>query len=196
MRKAERFEAKALGKTRYFTGKPCKRGHISERVTCDGKCIECAATDPVRKRSLVAWRKKNSALIVKRVDAWRKANPEKERAWRASRATETVKRVREWRKKNPEKKRAGDHNRRASIRAGGRHTGADIVWLRKIQKGKCAHPWCRADLGKRYHVDHRIALARGGDNDRKNLQLLCKPCNLEKHAKHPIDFAQQHGLLL
>ena len=35
-----RKEAIQLGLTRYFTGIPCKRGHICERVM-DGRCIEC-----------------------------------------------------------------------------------------------------------------------------------------------------------
>jgi hypothetical protein len=34
-----RAEALARGLTRYFTGKPCKRGHISERS--DRWCIAC-----------------------------------------------------------------------------------------------------------------------------------------------------------
>jgi hypothetical protein len=33
-------EAKAAGLTRYFTGKPCRRGHMSDRGI-DGACIEC-----------------------------------------------------------------------------------------------------------------------------------------------------------
>jgi len=33
-------------------------------------------------------------------------------------------------------------------------------------------------------------------NDRTNLQILCKPCNLKKNAKDPIRFAQEIGLLL
>lgn len=34
-------EATDQGLNRYFTGKPCKYGHISERWTISGKCIEC-----------------------------------------------------------------------------------------------------------------------------------------------------------
>ena len=37
----ERAEAKALGKTRYNTGRPCKHGHMSDRMTCSGTCCEC-----------------------------------------------------------------------------------------------------------------------------------------------------------
>lgn len=38
-----RQQAKAGGLQRYFMGpdKPCKRGHISERKTCDGRCVQC-----------------------------------------------------------------------------------------------------------------------------------------------------------
>lgn len=36
-----RAEALALGVTRYFTGKPCKNGHITERTVLCGRCTEC-----------------------------------------------------------------------------------------------------------------------------------------------------------
>jgi 5-methylcytosine-specific restriction endonuclease McrA len=35
-------EAKALGLKRYFTGAPCKRGHIAERATVNSTCCECS----------------------------------------------------------------------------------------------------------------------------------------------------------
>lgn len=34
-------EAKAVNSRFYFTGKPCKRGHISERQTSDAACVAC-----------------------------------------------------------------------------------------------------------------------------------------------------------
>jgi|13_taG_2_1085334.scaffolds.fasta_scaffold03460_1 hypothetical protein len=36
-----RKEAKAAGLQRYFTGKPCKHGHVSGRLTSGGNCQEC-----------------------------------------------------------------------------------------------------------------------------------------------------------
>jgi len=36
-----RKEAKALGLTRYYTGKPCLKGHVCERRLCNGNCVEC-----------------------------------------------------------------------------------------------------------------------------------------------------------
>jgi hypothetical protein len=53
-----RAAAKALGATRYFTGKPCKHGHTVERLTASGHCTACfkiqqaayRANDPERYR--------------------------------------------------------------------------------------------------------------------------------------------------
>ncbi len=53
-----RADAAAAGKTRYFTGAPCKRGHIAERQTSNGGCVEC--TNP--KRVIVADGRPNVAM--------------------------------------------------------------------------------------------------------------------------------------
>lgn len=96
---------------------------------------------------------------------------------------------------NPEKFRAWDRKKLAKRRgAPGKHTAEDIADIRKMQKGRCAY--CRTKLGKFYHVDHITALSRGGSNDRKNLQILCQPCNQAKYALDPIRFAQKRGMLL
>lgn len=36
-----KHQAKSLGMKRYFTGKPCKHGHVCERLISSGDCIEC-----------------------------------------------------------------------------------------------------------------------------------------------------------
>lgn len=41
MQITNREQATSLGLKRFFTGNPCKNGHISERFTKDGKCVEC-----------------------------------------------------------------------------------------------------------------------------------------------------------
>lgn len=41
MKPITRTEARAAGLKRYFTGKPCKRGHVAERYLKGGMCIEC-----------------------------------------------------------------------------------------------------------------------------------------------------------
>ncbi|MBD9542914.1 HNH endonuclease [Ensifer sp. ENS04] len=35
-------EAKQAGETRYFTGKPCKHGHVAPRITSNRRCSECS----------------------------------------------------------------------------------------------------------------------------------------------------------
>jgi hypothetical protein len=36
-------EAQEKGLKRYFTGKPCKHGHLGERLVSNGRCCECHA---------------------------------------------------------------------------------------------------------------------------------------------------------
>ena len=46
-----RKEAKANGLKKYFTGKPCQRGHISERTFPNGDCLKCM---PVQQKNYYA----------------------------------------------------------------------------------------------------------------------------------------------
>lgn len=41
MKLISRKEAKEKGLKRYFTGEPCKRGHMVERVVSNGRCAKC-----------------------------------------------------------------------------------------------------------------------------------------------------------
>lgn len=148
----------------------------------------------------------------KRAAAWRVANPERLKAQQdagnARRAPIAAKRYidnREallaqnaiWKAANPESRRLHGQTRRArKFGALEKYTVEDIVWLMDKQGSKCAHSWCRKNLKSGKHVDHIIPLKLNGSNGRKNLQLLCAPCNLKKNAKHPIDFARQNGMLL
>src|SRR5579872_2342906 len=36
-----RAQARADGLTHYFTGKPCKSGHVAERYLSNGSCVDC-----------------------------------------------------------------------------------------------------------------------------------------------------------
>lgn len=42
MQTISRAQALSQGLTHYFTGKPCKRGHLSSRLTANHNCYECA----------------------------------------------------------------------------------------------------------------------------------------------------------
>lgn len=116
------------------------------------------------------------------------SNPEKERQrvkdYRANpivKAREKV-RMREWVAENREKvlfnAKRYSHLRRS---AEGDYTQSDIDTLHRTQKGLCW--WCGKKLNGTYHIDHRIAISRGGTNWPNNLCLACPHCNVSKHNK-------------
>jgi len=45
-----RAEAKAKGLKRYFTGKPCKHGHVAERQVFNATCVDCQRAANKRSR--------------------------------------------------------------------------------------------------------------------------------------------------
>lgn len=98
-------------------------------------------------------------------------------------------------KANPDKRLAYKANRRAREQGAiGRHTAEDIRALFVMQRYKCAN--CRASVKEAFHIDHKVPLARGGSNDRHNLEVLCPKCNRRKSARDPIEFARLNGRLL
>lgn len=101
-------DAKAQGLARYFTGRPCRRGHVVERHTEIGDCVECRRN---YFRTYMAERRlKNPEKTKEERRNWRRRNPEKVKAgYRRYHAKHTEKiraRCREYRKANIEKLRA------------------------------------------------------------------------------------------
>lgn len=45
MKIMSQMEAAKEGLARYYTGKPCKRGHDSERYVANGTCCQCHHDD-------------------------------------------------------------------------------------------------------------------------------------------------------
>jgi 5-methylcytosine-specific restriction endonuclease McrA len=85
--------------------------------------------------------------------------------------------------------------RARKLNSGGEFTAADVRDLLEKQKGKCLV--CLTPFGNaKPHVDHYVSLARGGTNNPSNLRLLCRKCNMSKHAKDPIAFGREKGLLV
>lgn len=139
------------------------------------------------------------ALNRKYIAASFAADPEgvrqKRREWYLRNRDAAKKQANVWRKNNPEKRLAAHHKRRALKRgSGGSHTAADVAAIRKAQKDSCAY--CRVKLRGGGHIDHIVALSKGGSNDKTNIQITCGACNLRKHTRDPIEFAQSMGMLL
>ena len=58
--------------------------------------------------------------------------------------------------------------------------GYDAAWRRRRKRVLAEEPECRVCARVATEVDHITPLARGGGNDRANLQALCKPCHSAK----------------
>lgn len=128
---------------------------------------------------------RNKEEIIEKVKIWAAANKDKVSA--AHRA---------WGDANREQVRLISSSKRARKKgATGKLTNGIAAKLMLLQKGQCA--CCRASLKKTgHHLDHINPLALGGAHDDSNVQLLCPPCNMSKHAKNPVDFMQSRGFLI
>ena len=70
-----RDAARALGLKRFFTGEPCKHGHVAERDVNSRECMECSR-ERTRKR-----RAADPEGYREYGRKWRAANPEKPREY-------------------------------------------------------------------------------------------------------------------
>ena len=94
MKLISRKDAKDSGITRYFTGNPCIKGHISERMVSSGVCCTCLAENKKRYRS------QNPDNHKQYMAKWHSENEERERQYRADNADAISNRSRMWRLKN------------------------------------------------------------------------------------------------
>jgi hypothetical protein len=108
MKRGERYEAKLNGLARYFTGKPCKHGHVCERFTACGKCIDCAKLN--KSEADRRHYEKNADAIKSRTRNYRQLNilavTERERSYRERNAALVSARKKDWYGRNAESVKA------------------------------------------------------------------------------------------
>ena len=178
-----RKQAIECGITFYFTGKPCKRGHLAERRVGNKACRECEA----QQRALhnPAYHAKNRDKILERQRKWRRQNAERVAAHREKTRPRRRAQKRNWYKNNPSKANAMAARRRAA------RLQRTPAWA---DPQAIARFYAQARLmtivtGWPHHVDHIVPL-RGrsvcGLHVESNLQILPDDENIEKSNKFEV----------
>lgn len=183
-----RAEAKASGASHYFTGEPCKYGHIAPRKT-KGACVECLkaewqAAAETRAEYFKAYNRNTE--VKDRKHAWYQKN--REQVIRAA-ATRPAAQLREyrnaWKENNKLQVRADTKARRR------KHREATPKWLSRRQKSEIRQLYQIAitmtqTTGEQYVVDHIVPL-RGdsvcGLHVPWNLRVITQDENLKKSNK-------------
>lgn len=157
--------ARERGEKRYFTGLPCKLGHIAERQISNGTCVECLE---IRRKANMHWFREN--------DKKRQQTPER----------------REYKAASERKNRQQPHRQASSAAARMARIAAQLErtpkWadLKEIKKFYDTSHWITKVTGIEHHVDHIIPL-RGklvsGLHVAENLRVLPGPENLAKGSK-------------
>lgn len=174
-----RKEAKAAGLKRYFTGKPCMRGHIDERETRKSMCVQC----------IYEYRHTPGFMAADRARAahWAANNRararEKTREWVAKNPTRAAAATKKWKRNHPDLVAAWESIPRVRRRG---YPDAIVPGI----TGHDLEPFYakarRLSLeGTEHHVDHIIPLSRGGKHHPDNLQVISAVSNMKKGAKLP-----------
>ena len=158
-------DARAQGLKHYFTGKPCKRGHVAKRFTSSRHCTEC---------------------LRQQVNDWHHAKTESDSEWAASRLkrardygrahkAEASKRGAQWRQNNPERQREYAQ----AYREDPANRAKRAEWRRKRID---ADPGFRMESVLRTRLGH--ALRGIAPKSKRTRELIgCTPAELTKHLE-------------
>ena len=183
-----RKEAKEQGATHYYTGEPCKHGHIALRKT-KGACVECLK---------IEWEKSNETradyfkiynqkqMVKEKKNQWYEANREKVINSAKTRPIEQIRIYRnKWKENNKVQVRADTKARRR------KHREATPKWLTRKQKTEIRQLYQIAitmtqTTGEQYVVDHIVPLRSDvvcGLHVPWNLRVITQEENLAKSNK-------------
>jgi 5-methylcytosine-specific restriction endonuclease McrA len=183
-----RAEAKSAGAKYYFTGEPCKHGHIALRKT-KGACVECLKVEWGKGNEVRAeyfrkynkseagqtakqeYYKRNKEAVIARAQA---RTLEEKRAYKAA-----------WKLNNSEQVLADNKVRRR------KHREATPPWITRKQKSEIRQLYQIAitmskTTGERYVVDHIVPLRSDyvcGLHVPWNLRVITQEENLKKSNK-------------
>lgn len=193
-----RSDAMSLGLVRYFTGKPCRNGHIAERQTVNATCFKCSSSTrraghikhnvERNAKRMARYNANKDAEKASMLEAYRKRmadDPDCNRKYyekfREKRKAESL----VWAKNNPVKRRAQHIKRKAAKR------NAVPAWYGELDQlaSEEAADLCslrKSSTGFEWHVDHMIPLQAKeacGLHVGINLQVIPAVMNMQKKNK-------------
>ena len=183
-----RAEAKAIGAKFYFTGEPCKHGHIAPRKT-KGNCVECMKVEwkqGAEKRAdyFVQYNKKHE--VKEKKHEWYLRNRDQVMEAASTRPLEVKRQYQQaWKERNLVWVRADTKARRR------KHRQATPPWLTTKQKSEIRQIYQIAitmskTTGEQYVVDHIVPLRSEtvcGLHVPWNLRVITQDDNLRKSNK-------------
>lgn len=183
-----RTEAKQSGAKYYFTGEPCKHGHIALRKT-KGACVECLKVEwqQGNEKRAEYFREYNRREDVKeKKNEWYQDNREVVIERARTRPAEKLREYRDtWKENNLVQVRASTKARRR------KHKQATPPWLTRKQKSEIRSLYEIAitmtkTTGEQYVVDHIVPLISDevcGLHVPWNLRVITQEENLKKSNK-------------
>jgi 5-methylcytosine-specific restriction endonuclease McrA len=184
-----RQQAKEQGLTKYFTGKPCKRGHIAERQVCDKGCVECKK---LQKRSEFMRKWSRDYQKQRRIadETYRLKERAKSRRWRVNHPEQMANILKDYANRPTSRtaKKSRDHARRATKNG----SLADKLDFNKIWNLSCGICYLCGDFVSRgtEQYDHVIPISKNGTHTYNNVKVAHSTCNQRKYNKTPMEFWQ------
>jgi 5-methylcytosine-specific restriction endonuclease McrA len=190
-----RADAKAAGAKRYFTGKPCRNGHLCERYASNEQCVVCNLAHAER------YEQANHEYVANYRKAWREANKDKlsakTMAWREANRERWDEAARAWQKANKEQvaaKRAAWHRANAEHR----RIKAKVWREENLERTKAVKKvWLAANkLRTRVYTENRRVrkLTNGGSHTPEQIEELyakqqhhCAGCGASIRKRYEVD---------
>lgn len=196
-------EALNKGLKTYFTGKPCKHGHTSERYVSSRCCVDCQEAWRIEnKETQLEYFKnryeENKSVILVKAKEYRDQNKEiislKHKKYHEQNREKIIARVKKFCEENKKHVALYQKNYRAANKSSmrvrsserrARQKNATVNWANAI-KIKQVYEECEKkneSTGIEHHVDHIVPLTHKlvcGLHNEFNLQVLTKKENLTK----------------
>lgn len=143
-----------------------RKGRSGRKSTC----VECHRSEQVAR-----YRSSREVVII-RVRAWQRSNPE---AYRKTQAAKALRR----------------REASSGLRYGEGFSVADLIADGQVTCAYCDRPVAQTDSCDplRATLDHVVPLSRGGRHERANAVVACSECNTRKWARTPAEWMANGG---